>query len=66
MPESIEGVAVGATTAMDYENAADSAESGTETGGKIGRIEQIATLFERYERMCDLGALLIEERKLMY
>jgi len=26
LPESTEGVAVGATTAMDYENAADSTE----------------------------------------
>lgn len=26
MPESTEGVAVGATTAMDYENPADSTE----------------------------------------
>ena len=32
--ESTEGVAVGATTAMDYENEADSTESGAETGGK--------------------------------
>ena len=31
LPESTEGVAVGATTAMDYENAADSTESGAET-----------------------------------
>ena len=31
MPESTEGVAVGATTAMDYENAADSTENDTET-----------------------------------
>ena len=31
LPESTEGVAVGATTAMDYENAADSTESGDET-----------------------------------
>ena len=34
LPESIEGVAVGQTTAMDYENEADSTESGTETVGK--------------------------------
>ena len=31
MPESTEGVAVGATTAMDYENAADSTEKQDET-----------------------------------
>ena len=31
LPESTEGVAVGATTAMDYENAADSTENDTET-----------------------------------
>lgn len=31
LPESTEGVAVGATTAMDYENAADSTENNTET-----------------------------------
>jgi len=31
MPESTEGVAVGATTAMDYENAADSTENDAET-----------------------------------
>ena len=31
LPESTEGVAVGATTAMDYENAADSTENGAET-----------------------------------
>ena len=29
--ESTEGVAVGATTAMDYENAADSTENDAET-----------------------------------
>ena len=34
MPESTEGVAVGATTAMDYENSADSTESSAETVGK--------------------------------
>ena len=34
MPESTEGVAAGQTTAMDYENAADSTESGAETVGK--------------------------------
>ena len=31
MPESTEGVAVGATTAMDYENVADSTENDAET-----------------------------------
>ena len=31
LPESTEGVAVGATTAMDYENAADSTENDAET-----------------------------------
>ena len=31
LPESTEGVAAGQTTAMDYENAADSTESGAET-----------------------------------
>ena len=31
LPESTEGVAVGATTAMDYENAADSTEKQGET-----------------------------------
>ena len=31
LPESTEGVAVGATTAMDYENPADSTENDTET-----------------------------------
>ena len=31
MPESTEGVAVGATTAMDYENAAESTENDAET-----------------------------------
>ena len=30
MPESTEGVAVGATTAMDYGNEADSTENDTE------------------------------------
>ena len=34
LPESTEGVAVGATTAMDYENAADSTENSTETVAK--------------------------------
>ena len=34
MPESTEGVAVGQTTAMDYENAADSAENDAETVAK--------------------------------
>ena len=34
MPESTEGVAVGATTAMDYENAIDSTENDTETVAK--------------------------------
>ena len=34
LPESTEGVAVGATTAMDYENAADSTENDTETVAK--------------------------------
>ena len=42
MPESTEGVAVGATTAMDYENAADStendAEAEAESGGIIRRM----------------------------
>ena len=31
MPESTEGVAVGATTAMDYENPADGTENDAET-----------------------------------
>ena len=31
LPESTEGVAVGATTAMDYENAADSTDNSAET-----------------------------------
>lgn len=31
MPESTEGVAVGATTAMDYENPVDSTENDAET-----------------------------------
>ena len=31
LPDSTEGVAQGATTAMDYENAADSTESSAET-----------------------------------
>ena len=31
LPESTEGVAVGATTAMDYENPADSTENDAET-----------------------------------
>ena len=31
LPESTEGVAVGATTAMDYENPADSTENDVET-----------------------------------
>ena len=39
MPESTEGVAVGATTAMNYENAADSTENDAETVVKIGQIE---------------------------
>ena len=34
LPESTEGVAVGATTAMDYENAADSIENNAETVAK--------------------------------
>ena len=34
MPESTEGVAVGATTAMDYENAADNTENDAETAAK--------------------------------
>ena len=34
MPESTEGVAVGATTAMDYENSAESTENDTETVAK--------------------------------
>ena len=34
LPESTEGVAVGATTAMDYENAADSTENDSETVAK--------------------------------
>ena len=34
LPESTEGVAVGATTAMDYENAADSTENKGETAKK--------------------------------
>ena len=34
LPESTEGVAVGATTAMDYENAADSTENDVETAAK--------------------------------
>ena len=34
MPESTEGVAAGATTAMDYENAADSTEKSAETVAK--------------------------------
>lgn len=31
LPESTEGVAVGATTAMDYENPTDSTENDAET-----------------------------------
>ena len=34
LPESTEGVAVGAMTAMDYENAADSTENDAETAVK--------------------------------
>ena len=34
MPESTEGVAVGATTAMDYENSAESTDNGAETAEK--------------------------------
>lgn len=34
LPESTEGVAVGATTAMDYENAADSTENDAKTATK--------------------------------
>ena len=34
MPESTEGVAAGQTTAMDYENAADSTENDAETVAK--------------------------------
>ena len=34
LPESTEGVAVGATTAMDYENPADSTENNAETVAK--------------------------------
>ena len=34
LPESTEGVAVGATTAMDHENAADSTENDAETVAK--------------------------------
>ena len=34
LPESTEGVDVGQVTAMNYENGADSTESGAETVGK--------------------------------
>ncbi len=34
LPESTEGVAAGQTTAMDYENAADSIENDAETVAK--------------------------------
>jgi len=34
LPESTEGVAVGATTAMDYENEADSTRNEAETAEK--------------------------------
>ena len=34
MPESTEGVAVGDTTAMDYENSEESTENGAETVAK--------------------------------
>ena len=34
LPESTEGIAAGQTTAMDYENAADSTENDAETVGK--------------------------------
>ena len=34
LPESTEGVAVGATTAMNYENPADSTENDAETVAK--------------------------------
>ena len=34
LPESTEGVAAGQTTAMDYENAADSTEKDAETVAK--------------------------------
>ena len=34
LPESTEGVAVGATTALDYEDATESTESSTEMVGK--------------------------------
>ena len=39
LPESTEGVAVGATTAMDYENPADSTEK-WKNRTNIGRIKQ--------------------------
>ena len=50
LPESTEGVAAGQTTAMDYENAADSTENDAET---------VAA------EMCALGTLLIEEGRTM-
>lgn len=40
MPESTEGVAQGATTAMDYENSAESTDNGAETVGKQDRLNK--------------------------
>ena len=44
MPESTEGVAVGATTAMDYENAADSTEHDAETVEKKDKLNKNCNL----------------------
>ena len=56
LPESTEGVAAGQTTAMDYENAADSTENNAET---------VASGFREAAEMCALGTLLIEEGRTM-
>lgn len=40
LPESTEGVAAGQTTAMDYENSADSTDNSAETVGKQDRLNK--------------------------
>ncbi len=61
LPESTEGVAVGATTAMDYENAADSTENDAETVTKQDRLNKNRADFEKLLK-CVPSVLCLQKR----
>ena len=64
MPESTEGVAVGTTTTMDYENEAFRLNDG-ENGEDICQNRQRNGRCLRLSSMCAFGTLLVEEQRLM-